>query len=34
MKTPDSPPTFDEVSDSTPAAAATMATMKDHLSGE
>jgi len=34
MKTPESPPIFDEVRESTPAAAATMATRKDHLSGE
>ena len=34
MKTPERPPTFAEVSDRTPAAAAMMATMKDHLSGE
>ena len=34
MKTPESPPTFADVRDSTPAAAAMSATMKDHLSGE
>ncbi len=34
MKTPESPQTFAEVRDRTPAAAAMTATMKDHLSGE
>ena len=34
MNTPDRPPTFAEVSESTPAAAAMRATMNDHLSGE
>ena len=33
MKTPERPPTRAEVSDSTPAAAAMIATMNDHLSG-
>ena len=33
MKTPESPPTFAEVRDRTPAAAAMTATMNDHLSG-
>ena len=34
MNTPDRPPIFADVSDSTPAAAAITATMNDHLSGE
>jgi len=34
MNTPESPPTFAEVSDRTPAAAAIRETMNDHLSGE
>ena len=34
MNTPDSPPTLALVRESTPAAAAMRATMKDHLSGE
>jgi len=33
MNTPDSPPTFADVSESAPAAAAMSATMNDHLSG-
>ena len=33
MKTPERPPTFAEVSESTPAAAAMIATTSDHLSG-
>ena len=34
MNTPDRPPSFDDVSDSIPAAPAITATMNDHLSGE
>jgi hypothetical protein len=34
MNTPESPPTLADVRDSTPAAAAMSATMKEHLSGE
>ncbi len=33
MNTPERPPTLAEVSDRTPAAAAMIATMNDHLSG-